>query len=110
MPALLLAAPAAFPLNSEFVEDAGTYRVETLGRMVAVCGAVVAIAVVRGRAGRREAAVAGILFGAGAGTHLIPVVVVGIFVVWYAAASIVVGPPAPAAPRRIARRPALRCS
>ena len=91
VPALLLAAPAAFPLNSEFVEDAGTYRVETLGRMVAVCGAVVAIAVVRGRAGRREAAVAGILFGAGAGTHLIPVVVVGIFVVWYAAASIVVG-------------------
>jgi hypothetical protein len=91
VPALLLAAPAAVPLNSEFVEDAGTYRVETLGRMVAVCAAVLAIAIVRGRAGRREAAVAGILFGAAAGTHLIPVVVVGIFVVWYAAASIAVG-------------------
>ena len=91
VPAVMLAAPSVVPLNSEFVEDANTYRVETLGRMVAVCAAVIAIAVVRGRAGRREAAVAGILFGAAAGTHLIPAVVVGIFVVWYAAASIVFG-------------------
>jgi hypothetical protein len=97
--AVLLAASDSGPINPEFTQDANSYRVETLGRMVAVCAVVVAIAVVRGRAGRREAAVAGILFGAAAGTHLIPVVVVGIFVVWYAAASIAVG-------RR--RRPRLR--
>jgi hypothetical protein len=99
VPAVLLASSDSGPINPEFTQDANSYRVETIGRMVAVCAVVVAIAVVRGRAGRREAAVAGILFGAAAGTHLIPVVVVGIFVVWYAAASIAVG-------RR--RRPRLR--
>lgn len=91
VPAVLLVAPAALPLNSEFAEDASTYRVETLGRMAAVCGAVVAVAIVRGRGGRREAVIAGLLFGAGAGTHLIPVAVVTIFVVWYAAASVALG-------------------
>jgi hypothetical protein len=91
VPAVLLVAPAALPLNSEFAEDTGTYRVETLGRMVAVCAAVVAVAIVRGRGGRTEAVVAGLLLGAGAGTHLIPVAVVGIFVVWYAVASVAFG-------------------
>ncbi len=91
VPAVLLVAPAALPLNSEFAEDTTTYRVETLGRMLAVCAAVVAVAIVRGRAGRREAVVAGVLLGAGAGTHLIPVAVVGIFAVWYAAASLALG-------------------
>jgi hypothetical protein len=91
VPAVLLVAPAALPLNSEFAEDAGTYRVETLGRMLAVCAAVVAVAIVRGRAGRREAVVAGLLLGTGAGTHLIPVAVVGIFAVWFAVASVALG-------------------
>jgi hypothetical protein len=88
VPAVLLVAPAALPLNSEFAEDTTTYRVETLGRMLAVCAAVVALAIVRGRGGRREAVVAGVLLGAGAGTHLIPVAVLGVFVVLYAAASL----------------------
>ena len=91
VPAVLLVAPAALPLNSEFAEDAGTYRVETLGRMLAVCAAVVAVAIVRGRAGCREAVVAGLLLGTGAGTHLIPVAVVGIFAVWFAVASVALG-------------------
>jgi hypothetical protein len=91
VPSVLLVAPAALPLNSEFAEDAATYRVETLGRMLAVCAAVVAVAIVRGRGGRREAVAAGLLLGAGAGTHLIPVAVVGLFTLWYAAASIAVG-------------------
>ena len=99
VPAVLLAAPSSGPINPEFAQDANSYRVETIGRMVAVCAVVVAIAVVRGRAGRREAVVAGLLFGAAAGTHLIPVVVIGMFAVWYAAGSIVLG-------RR--RRPRLR--
>ena len=59
--------------------------------MLAVCAAVVAVAIVRGRAGRREAVVAGLLLGTGAGTHLIPVAVVGIFAVWFAVASLALG-------------------
>ena len=41
------------PINAEFTQDADIYRVETLGRMVAVCAAVVAIA--RGARARRPA-------------------------------------------------------
>jgi hypothetical protein len=92
VPALVLAVPASAPINAEFTQDADVYRVETLGRMAAVCAVVIAIGVVRGRAGLREAAVAGVLLGAGAGTHLIPVAVFGIFLMWYIAASLAVNP------------------
>jgi hypothetical protein len=91
VPALVLAVPAAAPINSEFTEDANVYRVETLGRMAAVCAVVIAIGVIRGRLGMREAAVAGVLLGAAAGTHLIPVAVFGIFLAWYIAATLVAG-------------------
>jgi hypothetical protein len=91
LPAVLLVAPAALPLNSEFAEDTGTYRVETLGRMLAVCATVVAVAIVRGRAGRVEAVVAGLLLGSAAGTHLIPVAVLGLFALWYAVAAVALG-------------------
>ncbi len=91
VPALVLAIPAAAPINSEFTEDANVYRVETLGRMAAVCAAVIAIGVIRGRLGLWEAGVAGVLLGAAAGTHLIPVAVFGIFLAWYIAAALVVG-------------------
>lgn len=90
VPALVLAIPAAAPLNSEFTEDANVYRVETLGRMSAVCAVVVALEILRGRMGLREAAVAGVLMGTAAGTHLIPVAVFSIFVGWYVAATIAV--------------------
>ncbi|MGH3138693.1 MAG: hypothetical protein ACRDQE_03085 [Gaiellales bacterium] len=92
VPVLVLAVPASAPINAEFTQDADVYRVETLGRMAAVCAVVIAIGVVRGRAGLREAAVAGVLLGAAAGTHLIPVAVFGIFLVWYIAASLAVNP------------------
>ena len=92
VPALVLAVPASAPINAEFTQDADVYRVETLGRMAAVCAVVIAIGVVRGRAGVREAAVAGVLLGAAAGTHLIPVAVFGIFLIWYIAASLAVNP------------------
>ncbi len=92
VPALVLAVPAAAPINSEFTQDADVYRVETLGRMAAICAVVIAIGVVRGRAGLREAAVAGVLLGAAAGTHLIPVVVFSIFLISYIAASLAVNP------------------
>ena len=92
VPALVLAVPASAPINAEFTQDADVYRVETLGRMAAVCAVVIAIGVVRGRAGLREAAVAGVLLGAAAGTHLIPVAVFGIFLIWYIAASLAVNP------------------
>jgi len=91
VPALVLAVPVAAPINSEFTQDANVYRVETLGRMAAACAAVIAIGIVRGRLGLREAAVAGVLLGAAAGTHLIPVVVFGIFLVSYIAAALVAG-------------------
>jgi hypothetical protein len=90
VPALVLAVPAGMPINSEFTQDADIYRVETLGRMAALCAVVIAIGVVRGRAGMWEAAVAGVLLGAAAGTHLIPVAVFAIFLVWYIAANIAV--------------------
>jgi hypothetical protein len=92
VPALVLAVPVSAPINAEFTQDADVYRVETLGRMAAVCAVVIAIGVVRGRAGLREAAVAGVLLGAAAGTHLIPVAVFGIFLIWYIAASLAVNP------------------
>ena len=92
VPVLVLAVPASAPINAEFTQDADVYRVETLGRMAAVCAVVIAIGVVRGRAGLREAAVAGVLLGAAAGTHLIPVAVFGIFLIWYIAASLAVNP------------------
>ena len=103
VPAAILIAPAALPVNSEFAQDAATYRVETLGRMTAVCGALVAIGILRGRAGRREAVAAGLLFGVGAGTHLIPVAVVAIFVACYTVASVAFGRARRARTRRVAR-------
>ena len=103
VPALVLAVPASAPINAEFTQDADVYRVETLGRMAAVCAVVIAIGVVRGRAGLREAAVAGVLLGAAAGTHLIPVAVFGIFLIWYIAASLAVNPASRHRLARIAR-------
>jgi len=91
VPALVLAIPAAAPINSEFTVDANVYRVETLGRMAAVCAAVIAIGVIRGRLGLWEAGIAGLLLGAAAGTHLIPVAVFAMFLAWYTAAALVVG-------------------
>jgi hypothetical protein len=90
VPALVLAVPVSAPINSELTTDASVYRVETFGRMVAVCAVVVMLEIVRGRMGVREAAVAGVLMGTAAGTHLIPVAVFSIFLAWYVGVTVAV--------------------
>jgi len=90
VPMLVLATGDWFPISVEFARDANVYRVETLGRMVVVCALVIALQVIHGRAGLWHAALAGALLGAAAGTHLIPVFVLGIFLTWYALTSLVV--------------------
>ena len=92
VPALLLAAPASAPINAEFAQDADIYRVETLGPHGRRSAPSV-VAIARGARARRPAGGRGRRASCSArraGTHLIPVVVIGIFVVWYTAASIVV--------------------
>jgi hypothetical protein len=92
VPMVVLATPGWFPISVEFARDANVYRVETLGRMVVVCALLVALHVIRGRAGLWYAVLAGALLGAAAGTHLIPVFVLGIFLTWYTLSSLVIRP------------------
>jgi hypothetical protein len=90
VPMVVLATPGWFPISLEFARDANVFRVETLGRMVVVCALLVALPVIRGRAGLWYAVLAGALLGAAAGTHLIPVMVLGIFLAWYTLGSLVI--------------------
>ena len=85
VPVLTLAAPSWLPLGSEYRADLLVYRVENIGRMVAVCAVVTALLAVRRRGGMRYAVLSGLMLGAGALTHLIPVLVAGAFLIWYAA-------------------------
>jgi hypothetical protein len=79
-------------LDPEMTRDMDTYRAEVFGRMVAFAGLALAVAAVRGGAGRRRAAIlAGLLLGVAAGTHLVPLAVAFGVLAWFAVAGLAVG-------------------
>jgi hypothetical protein len=92
VPVLVLAAPSWLPLGPEYTADLLVYRAENIGRMVAFSGLVAALAALRFGADRRYAVLAGLLFGAGALTHLIPVLVAGAFLLFLAAGRLALRP------------------
>jgi hypothetical protein len=73
-------------LYKEISVDLHTYKAETFGRMCAFCAIAVGIRALRDRKSWRDAAVAGLLLGVAAGTHLVPVAVAVAMLAWYAIA------------------------
>ena len=57
---------------------------EIFGLMVATCGLAVGLHALRSRGGRAAAMLSGVLFGAAAGTHLVPTVVMLTLLGWHA--------------------------
>jgi hypothetical protein len=89
LPALVLLLPQRLPLPEELADDLGTYKVENIGRMTALCALLAGIYVVRGQAGRPLAAVSGALLAAAGLTHLVPALVSAAVLVLYAVATVV---------------------
>lgn len=71
-------------LNEELTTDLAGYKAEVFGRLIAVSALVVAIGALRRAASVRHAVVAGLLFAVSTGTHLVPVIVAGAFLAFYA--------------------------
>jgi hypothetical protein len=78
--------PGGLVVGEDLVRKLQFFQNEDAGRMCAVAAAALAVPVVRSGGGRRRALVCGAVLGAAALTHLIPVLVAGIFIVAYAVA------------------------
>jgi hypothetical protein len=76
LPVLLLANQTI--MNTELTTDMDGYRAETFGRLLAFGALVLAIRAFREHGRRTDAVVAGLVFGAAAGVHLVPVIATGI--------------------------------
>jgi hypothetical protein len=85
---VLLIANQAF-LGRELTIDLIGYRAELVGRMVVFCALPLGIRALRERRSYRDAIVAGAVFAAGAGTHLVAFIAVVIILAWYAVARLV---------------------
>ncbi len=72
--------------NRETTSDLLTYKAEVFGRLVVFVAVAMAVQSLRGRTGRKTAALAGALFGVAVATHLVPVMVGGIVLAWFAVA------------------------
>ncbi|MFN2590435.1 MAG: hypothetical protein ABR518_06665, partial [Actinomycetota bacterium] len=75
-------------LTTEITRDLDAYRAETVGRLVAFSAIAVGVRAVRKRR-RADAAVAGVLLAAAAGTHLIPTIIAAAVLGWYAVAAVI---------------------
>jgi hypothetical protein len=85
----VLALASGVPISREFGADLTTFKAEIFGRMVAFAALAVAIRAVRGRRAK-DAAVAGVMLGAAAAIHLVPVVIALIMLSLYVLALLVV--------------------
>lgn len=70
-------------LNSELTTDLSTYKAEITGRMVAFAGLALALRTLRERDGWKGPVLAGLVFAAAAGTHLVPLIVSLAILVFY---------------------------
>jgi hypothetical protein len=78
--------PGGFRLDSIIAFKLQFFEDEDIGRMCAVVAAALAVAAVRGDAGRRRAVVAAAVLAAAALSHLVPTIVMGGLIVAYAVA------------------------
>jgi hypothetical protein len=78
--------PGGFRLDSIIAFKLQFFEDEDIGRMCAVVAAALAVAAVRGDAGRRRALVAAAVLAAAALSHLVPTIVMGGLIVAYAVA------------------------
>jgi hypothetical protein len=78
--------PGGFVVGDAVVRKLQFFQNEDAGRMCAVVAAALVIPVIRAGGGRRRAVVCGAVLAAAALTHLIPVLVMGIFIAAYAVA------------------------
>jgi hypothetical protein len=86
VPVMTVLVPERLPLSHEISSDLKWYTAEDMGRMVAVCAVVAGIYAVRARDRWMPAAVTGALLAIGGLTHLVPVVIAGIMLAFYALA------------------------
>jgi hypothetical protein len=70
-------------LGEEMTRDVESFGAENFGRVVAFCALAMGIRALRGRR-PREAVLTGGLFAVAAGTHLVPALVMGSTLCWYA--------------------------
>jgi hypothetical protein len=86
VPVLTVLVPGRLPLSYEMSNDLRSYTAENIGRMAAFCALLAGIYAVRARSGRGPVVVAGALLAIAGLTHLVPTLVVGAMLVFYAAA------------------------
>jgi hypothetical protein len=90
VPVLTVLVPGRLPLSHEMSIDLKSYTAEDIGRMAAFCALVAGIYAVRARFGRGPVVVTGALLAVAGLTHLVPTLVVGAMLVFYAAAVLLV--------------------
>ena len=88
--------PGGFRLDSRIANKLLYFEDEDIGRMCAVVAIALAVAAVRGDAGRRRALLAGALLTAAALSHLVPSLVMAGLIVSYAVAHVLLGGGRPA--------------
>jgi hypothetical protein len=87
VPVLTVLVPGSLPLSHEMSNDLKSFTAENIGRMAAFCALVAGIYAVRARFGRGPVVVTGALLAVAGLTHLVPTLVVGAMLVFYAAAA-----------------------
>ena len=92
-------APASLPAPRELSNDLDVFRAESLGRLAACCGLLLALRCVRGRGGRIMVAAAAATFAVAALTHLVPALVA---LAALAALALLDRSPAPSRSRKLA--------
>jgi hypothetical protein len=90
VPVLTLLVPGRLPLSHEMSNELKSYTAESIGRMAAFCALLAGIYAVRARSGRGSLVVTGALLAVAGLTHLVPTLVVGAMLVFYAAAALFV--------------------
>jgi hypothetical protein len=87
VPVLTVLVPGLLPLSEEMSNDLKSYTAENIGRMAAFCALLAGIYAVRARSGRGPVLVTGALLAVAGLTHLVPTLIVGAMLVFYAAAA-----------------------
>jgi hypothetical protein len=90
VPVLTVLVPERLPLSHEMSIDLKSYTAEDIGRMAAFCALLAGIYAVRARFGRGPVVVTGALLAVAGLSHLVPTLVVGAMLVFYAAAVLLV--------------------
>jgi hypothetical protein len=90
VPVLTVLVPERVPFSHEMSIDLKSYTAEDIGRMAAFCALLTGIYAVRARDGRGPVVVTGALLAVAGLTHLVPTLVVGAMLVFFAPAALLV--------------------